>query len=67
MYQIKICYDNNMSRKSLVILGMIIGSLIGGYIPVIFGAGLLSYSSVLGNGLGGIIGVLIAYKLTEGF
>ncbi len=55
-----------MSRKTLVMGGMVIGSLAGGYIPVIFGAGLLSYASVLGNGLGGILGIIVVYKLTDG-
>ena len=55
-----------MSRKILVMLGMVIGSLAGGYIPVLFGAGLLSFTSVIGNGIGGILGIWISYKLTEG-
>lgn len=54
-----------MSRKSLVLLGMFIGSIIGGYVPVLFGADLLSFTSILGNGLGGLAGVWIAYKLTQ--
>ncbi len=45
-----------MSRKSLIILGMIIGSIIGGYVPVLFGSSLLSYSS--------LIGIWITYKFT---
>lgn len=56
-----------MSRKFLVLLGMTLGSFIGGYIPVLFGADLLSFSSIIGNGIGGIIGIWISYKLTSGF
>jgi len=47
-----------MSAKFFVFLGMTIGSLIGGYIPTLWGAGLISYSSVLFSGLGGIVGIL---------
>jgi hypothetical protein len=54
-----------MSAKTLVFIGMTIGSIIGGYIPMLWGAGLFSYSSVLFSGLGGILGVLIAYKLSN--
>ncbi len=54
-----------MSAKFLVFLGMIIGSTIGGYIPTLFGAGLLSYTSVLFSGIGGILGVIIGYKLSN--
>lgn len=56
-----------MSRKFLVLTGMTVGSLIGGYIPVLFGADLFSYSSIIFNAIGGLIGIWISYKLTEGF
>jgi hypothetical protein len=44
---------------------MTIGSLIGGYVPVLFGAGLFSYSSLLGNTLGGLLGIWVTYKFTQ--
>lgn len=56
-----------MSRKSIIFLGMFIGSIVGGYIPVLFGVDLLSFTSILGNGIGGLAGVFIAYKLTSSF
>lgn len=56
-----------MSRKALVLLGMTLGSFVGGYVPLIFGADLLSVSSIIGNAVGGLIGVWLAYKLTSGF
>ena len=54
-----------MPAKFLVFIGMTIGSIIGGYIPVLWGAGLLSYSSVLFSGIGGILGVWIGYKFSD--
>jgi len=54
-----------MSSKVAVYLGMTIGSIIGGYVPTLFGAGLISYSSVLFSGIGGILGVWIGYKLSN--
>lgn len=54
-----------MSQKSFVMMGMVIGSLIGGYIPIFFGASFFSYSSILFNGIGGIIGIYIGYKLSQ--
>lgn len=42
---------------------MTVGSLIGGYIPVLFGSSWLSYSSLFGNGIGGVVGVIVGYKL----
>lgn len=54
-----------MPTKFLVFLGMTIGSIIGGYIPVLWGAGLLSYSSVFFSGVGAILGIIIVYKLSS--
>jgi len=53
-----------MSAKSFVMFGMFVGSLLGGYIPVFFGASVFSYMSLLGNAIGGILGIYIALKLT---
>jgi len=44
---------------------MTIGSIIGGYIPTLWGAGLISYSSVLFSGIGAIAGIWIGYKLSN--
>lgn len=56
-----------MSRKKLVMLGMIIGSIVGGYIPTYFGASFLSFSSVIGNAVGGLAGIILVYKFTAGY
>lgn len=56
-----------MSQKSLIMLGMVVGSVAGGYVPVLFGASLFSITSLIGNALGGIFGIWAAYKLTQGW
>ena len=61
------CYNKFMSRRFLILLGMTVGSFIGGYIPVLWGADLLSMTSVFFNAIGGLIGIWITYKLTQGF
>ncbi len=54
-----------MSSKALVYLGMIIGSIIGGYIPILFGADLISYSSVFFSAVGALLGIWIGYRLSN--
>jgi hypothetical protein len=52
-----------MSRKKLIMLGMVAGSLIGGYLPALFGFdGLLV--SLWGSVIGGIVGIWIGYKVS---
>lgn len=51
-----------MSSKSIVMLGMIVGSIIGGYFPVLFGASFLSLWSLFGSAIGGLLGIWITYK-----
>ena len=53
-----------MSSKSIVYLLMFIGSAIGGYVPVLWGGSVFSYTSVVTTAIGGTIGVVIGYKLT---
>ena len=54
-----------MSTRFIIFIGMTLGSIIGGYIPTLFGAGLLSYSSILFSGIGSILGIWIGYKLSN--
>ena len=49
----------------MIMLGMIIGSLAGGYMPALLGADAFSSTSVLGSVAGGILGIWIAYMLTR--
>lgn len=54
-----------MSRKSLIFWGMTIGSLVGGYIPTLWGAGILSMSGILLSGIGGFVGIWVGYRFGE--
>jgi hypothetical protein len=51
-----------MSRKKYIMIGMLIGSTIGGYAPVLFGADSLS-ASLVGSTIGGLLGIWGAFKL----
>ena len=52
-------------NKSTVMVGMIIGSLIGGYIPSLWGAGAFSISGIIFSGLGGLGGIWLAWRFSN--
>ncbi len=49
-------------NKKVVILGMIWGGIIGGYIPIALGAGTFSLFSILSSFIGGILGIWLSFK-----
>ncbi len=51
--------------KKVIYLFMIIGGLIGGYVPAIWGASYFSMSSIIGNFVGGALGLYLGYRLTK--
>jgi hypothetical protein len=53
-----------MSQKTVIYIGLFIGSTIGGAIPELWGDSMFSISSVLLSGAGGIAGIVVGYKLT---
>ena len=52
-----------MPAKAGMTLAVFLGSTIGSYIPILLGASFLSYSSLFAGGIGGLLGVYIAYKI----
>jgi hypothetical protein len=54
---------STMSRKKLIMLGMIAGSIAGGYAPSLFGSDDLM-ASLLGSTVGGILGIWLAFRLS---
>lgn len=51
-----------MSKLPMYII-MTIAMGIGGYIPVMFGAGMMDFSTIVGTVIGGIIGIIVYQKL----
>jgi uncharacterized membrane protein YeaQ/YmgE (transglycosylase-associated protein family) len=46
-------------------MGVTVGSIIGGYVPVLWGGSLLSFSSVIFGTIGAIVGLFVAYRLMD--
>lgn len=58
-------YNGSMeSRKKLIWLLMLIGGVVGGFLPTLWGAGMLSLSSVVLTALGGFAGIWLGFKLS---
>ncbi len=54
-----------MNSKSLIWVGMILGSFLGSYIPTFWGAGVLSFSSLLFGSAGAIVGIWAAFRISR--
>jgi hypothetical protein len=54
-----------MNTKTMVWIGMFVGSTIGGFIPELWGAGLISVSSIFFSGVGAVAGIWIGFKLSQ--
>ncbi len=54
-----------MSKKALIWIGLTIGSAVGGYLPVLWGGGLISFSSVILSAIVGIVGIWLGYRFGE--
>lgn len=51
----------------MIYIGLTIGSTLGGMIPMLWGDSAFSIASVLLSGVGGILGIIAGYKLTNYF
>ena len=51
-----------MEKKTAIKVGLLVGSIAGGYIPALWGAGMFSFSSVICGALGAVLGVYLGYK-----
>lgn len=49
-------------EKKVVIIMMVFGSLIGTYVPRLFGAGMFSAAGIIGGVVGGILGIYLVLK-----
>ncbi len=54
-----------MSGKSLYILFITVGSIVGGYIPSLWGASMFSFSGFFFSSVGSIIGFWVAYRIVN--
>lgn len=53
-----------MSRKTLIWIGLILGSALGGFTPLLWGADPLSLSAAFLSFLGGALGIWAVFKIS---
>lgn len=54
-----------MESKQLIWVGMAVGSFVGGLLPMFWGAGEFTFSSIIFSAIGGFLGIWIAFKMTH--
>jgi uncharacterized protein YcfJ len=54
-----------MNRKAIIYIGLAIGSSVGGFVPMLWGAGAFSMSSLFLSAIGGIAGIYAGFKISR--
>jgi predicted MFS family arabinose efflux permease len=52
-------------QKFLINFGMMVGTLIGGYVPAFWGGSMFSILGIILSVLGGILGIWSGYRLSQ--
>ena len=52
-------------EKKMIMFGMFAGSLVGGYIPTLFGAGVFSAVSIITSAIGALIGIWLIFRFVN--
>jgi hypothetical protein len=53
---------NAMDRK-LITLGLVVGSVLGSYAPVLWGGDVFSFSSIFFSATGALIGIWVGFRM----
>jgi hypothetical protein len=54
-----------VSKKSLIWIGLMVGSTAGGFIPILWGGDVVSFASVILSAVGGFAGIWFGYRFGE--
>lgn len=54
-----------MSKRTLVFVGVLVGSVLGGYLPSLWGSDVFSMWSLLFSGVGAMLGIWMGYKMGD--
>jgi len=54
-----------MQSRTLIWVGVAVGSTVGGFIPTLWGAGFFSFSSIFFSAVGAFAGIWLGYRLSQ--
>jgi phage tail tape-measure protein len=54
-----------MEQKKTIMIGMTVGSILGGALPGLWDASMFSVSGVIFTAIGGFVGIWAGYKFSE--
>ena len=54
-----------MSTKPLIWIGMFVGGTIGGFIPMLWGGSGFSFSGIIFNAIGAVVGIYLAFRFAD--
>jgi uncharacterized membrane protein YeaQ/YmgE (transglycosylase-associated protein family) len=54
-----------MSSKTIYYIAAFVGSIIGGWIPTLWGTGLLSVTDLVFSTIGAVLAIILIYKLSN--
>ena len=54
-----------MTKKTLIWIGLTVGSLAGGYLPALWGGNAISFTSIILSAVGGGLGIWLGYRFGD--
>ncbi len=54
-----------LMERSHIWIFITVGSLVGGYVPLFWGSGMFSFSSVMCSAIGAFIGIWVHYRMNS--
>lgn len=51
--------------KTFIMTGLVVGSIAGGYVPMLWGGSVFSFSSLFLSALGAIAGIWVGFKVSQ--
>jgi hypothetical protein len=51
--------------KTFIMTGLFLGSIVGGYVPLLWGGSVFSFSSIIFSAIGAFAGIWLGLKVTQ--